>query len=251
MAPVITAAGFGLIALVHSVLGELALVRPLFASDWELPIPRWAAERILRFAWHLTSIAWLGIAAIALGASIWLVLAAVAALSGLVIFFTLRGHLAWPLFFATAAAAAAQTELLSPGLLLGVSIFAAGALAVIGLLHLYWAANRNADYSAAIPTAPEGKPVFQPPAWMTAGVGVALLATATLFTLRALGIVLPGLDALVLMATFVFSVRAIGDGRYVGFSKKLRDTRFGRLDDDLYTPLSVSFAFGGLAALML
>ena len=63
MAPVITAAGFGLIALVHSVLGELALVRPLFASDWELPIPRWAAERILRFAWHLTSIAWLGIAA--------------------------------------------------------------------------------------------------------------------------------------------------------------------------------------------
>ncbi|MEM7158625.1 MAG: DUF3995 domain-containing protein [Myxococcota bacterium] len=251
MAPVITAAGFSLLAVAHSVLGELGLIRPLFARDWELPIPRWASERILRFAWHLTSLAWLGLAAIALGASIWVVLAAVAAVSGLVIFFTLRGHLAWPLFFGTAAAAAAQSELLSPGLLLGVSISAAATLAVIGLIHLYWAARPHIDLSAAIPTEPGGGPVFQPPAWLTAGVGVALLSTATLFTLRALGIAMPGLDLLVIFATLVFGVRAVGDGRYVGFSKKQRDTRFGQLDDELYTPLSVSFAFGGLAALML
>ena len=59
------------IGIVHSVLGERLLLRPLFAHpDWSLPrMPREPAERVLRFAWHLTTIAWWAIAAALVGAS--------------------------------------------------------------------------------------------------------------------------------------------------------------------------------------
>ena len=50
------------LGVTHSILGELYLLRPLVArgglSDFKL--------RTLRFAWHLTSIAWFGFAALLL-----------------------------------------------------------------------------------------------------------------------------------------------------------------------------------------
>ena len=55
------------LALAHSVLGEQGILRPLFAAEWTVELPRWAVERILRFAWHLTSLAWVALAAAWMG----------------------------------------------------------------------------------------------------------------------------------------------------------------------------------------
>jgi len=55
----------------------------------------------------------------------------------------------------------------------------------------------------------------------------------------------------VILATVAFGMRARGDGRYIGFSKKHRDSSFANLDDRTYTPLSVLFTFGGVAAALL
>ena len=40
----------------------------------------------------------------------------------------------------------------------------------------------------------------------------------------------------------LFLARAIGDFRYVGWSKRVRGTRFARLDDMFYAPLCLTLA---------
>ena len=55
------------ISVAHSYLGERYILKRLFRRD---NLPRlfggdWFTKRTLRFAWHLTSIAWLGLGAIA------------------------------------------------------------------------------------------------------------------------------------------------------------------------------------------
>jgi len=247
-----TAIGFGVLALAHSLLGERELLRPLFARAWDIGIPRDAAERIFRFAWHITSLAWLGLAALALGASPWLVLAMVAATSGLVIFVSLRGHLAWPIFFATALAAGMEGGFVGAGVLATVSLVAALGLALTGLLHVRWAAGGSTDMLAiGVPTGASGAPLFRPRWWASLAVGVALLGVAAAVTVRLLGLAWPGVAAALWIATAVFTLRAVGDGRHVGFSKPSHGSTFERLDDRVYTPLAVLFAFGGAAALLL
>ncbi|MCA9705874.1 MAG: hypothetical protein KDK70_08515, partial [Myxococcales bacterium] len=129
MGSVVAAAGFSLLALAHSALGERTLLRPLFARPWELGLPRPVAERILRFAWHLTSLAWLGLAALALGASPEAVLSLVALISGVVVFLALRGHLAWPILLVIALASGRAGGWVGAGLLGAVA-----SCAALGLL---------------------------------------------------------------------------------------------------------------------
>jgi hypothetical protein len=109
-----------LIGLIHSWLGERRLIGPLLAPETRRGLLRESlfARRVLRFAWHLTSIAWWALAAILAvlapaplappGGRILAVLAAAFLLTGLVVLGASRGrHLAWPLFLGIAAAAAA------------------------------------------------------------------------------------------------------------------------------------------------
>jgi hypothetical protein len=56
------------IAVAHSLLGERYIVRRLLRRD---DLPRlyggqWFTRRTIRFAWHLTSIAWVGLGAVLL-----------------------------------------------------------------------------------------------------------------------------------------------------------------------------------------
>jgi hypothetical protein len=50
------------LALAHSWLGERDVLRPLFAQAWSIGLPRRLLEALLRWAWHLTSIAWVAAA---------------------------------------------------------------------------------------------------------------------------------------------------------------------------------------------
>ena len=102
------------IAAAHSILGERYILTRLFRRG---PLPRlygsdWFTRRTLRFAWHLTSVAWLGFAALVAHLGVGrpadrpTVLAVVAATFGLHAAITLvasRGkHFAWPVFLAIA-----------------------------------------------------------------------------------------------------------------------------------------------------
>jgi Protein of unknown function (DUF3995) len=73
---------------------------------------------------------------------------------------------------------------------------------------------------------------FKPSKWATAGVGVVLLGTAA--------IVLMHVEVLIAGAAVVLIVRAIGDFRLVGFFKRVRGSRFARMDTLLYSPLCLA-----------
>jgi hypothetical protein len=104
-----------LLAVAHSYLGErYLLVRLLRRSDLPKLLGRVEfTKQTLRFAWHITSIAWLGLATLLLlmssapGAAYRAqarVIAAVFGLSGVAALLGSRGrHLSWIVFFAIAA----------------------------------------------------------------------------------------------------------------------------------------------------
>ena len=103
------------IAAAHSILGERYILTRLFRRG---PLPRlygsdWFTRRTLRFAWHLTSVAWLGFAALlayfAGGAQpgrgrVLGIVAITLLLTALITAVASHGkHFAWPVFLAIAA----------------------------------------------------------------------------------------------------------------------------------------------------
>lgn len=99
-----------LLVLAHSYLGERYILIRLFRRD-DLPKlfggTRFTKDT-LRFAWHITSVAWLGLGALLAipSAPPHRVVAVTFAASGLVALVASRGrHLSWVAFFAIAALA--------------------------------------------------------------------------------------------------------------------------------------------------
>ena len=103
------------IGLVHSWLGERRLIGPLLAAREGVLQHKYARD-VLRFAWHITTLAWWGIgAAFVAFAGVpaetgahraLMALAGTMLITGLVILLTGRGrHWAWPVFLAIAGCA--------------------------------------------------------------------------------------------------------------------------------------------------
>jgi len=107
----------------HSWLGERKLIGPLVAPETRAGIlaqSGWA-RRVVRFAWHITTIAWWGIAALLVALALspidsqgryaLLAIAAIFLASGVLTLGTSRGrHLAWPVFLAIAGLALASAR---------------------------------------------------------------------------------------------------------------------------------------------
>jgi hypothetical protein len=102
------------IGLVHSYLGEKFILIRLLKRD---NLPKllgsdWFTKRVLRFAWHLTTLAWWGFAAILyflanpsdnIRSQILITTTVVFAISGIMSLLFSRGkHLSWLFFFAIA-----------------------------------------------------------------------------------------------------------------------------------------------------
>jgi len=104
------------LGVAHSVLGERYILVRLFRRN-DLPKlfgSSWFTTRTLRFAWHITSLTWFGIAAIlwqlAQGALTPAVTAQIIGITSIAcgllpIVFTRGKHLSWVVFFAVGALA--------------------------------------------------------------------------------------------------------------------------------------------------
>jgi hypothetical protein len=240
------------LAILHSFLGERLLIGPLLQhTDWPaLSMGRSLGRRTLRFAWHLTSITWLGLAAM-----LWtngehnsLSAAVLLGVSGLMTFAFSRGsHFAWALFLAGALGALSNTHLLSPSVGVAMGGIAAVILLLIALLHFGWALGLRWGLAQVLPQV-EGQPAFTPGPMLTLVVALALLVAAILsLGLAGLMTPLPFAPTLGWIAAVVFALRVIGDGKYAGLSKRVRGSSFATYDDLLFTPLcfglSVCFLF--------
>jgi hypothetical protein len=123
-------------------------------------------------------------------------------------------------------------------------------LSGLGVLHFYWAAGGTKGKDAAIPTK-DGRPLLHPTPLGTAVVGLVLFAMAALTAVRIGWIAAPAfarpLNVGLWLLSALFLLRAIGDFRYVGFFKRVRDSRFAKLDTVAYSPLCMCLA--GLLAI--
>jgi hypothetical protein len=239
----IAVASLVLLAVAHSWLGERKLIGPLLATTAfpKLPLGAAFAKATLRFAWHLTSVAWLGLAYVLVrpehaAAAV----AVVLAVSGAATFVATGGrHFAWAVFAIGAfAAATAASSGAVPAQALGALV--AGVLAAIGGLHVAWALGVRWGGSAAVPEV-AGKPAFSPSRTVTLLVAAGLFAMAWLMLALARLVSLPlprdWVWAACVAIALVFAARTIGDFRWAGLFKRVHGTRFARMDDLLFTPL--------------
>lgn len=239
------------LGIAHSVLGEKSVLRPLFRSDgWSIGVPRSAATRLLRMAWHATSIAWFALAAIVLGTGAALTTGYACLATALLFFLLLREHLAWPIFLAGGLAALAEGGALSAPArwsLIGVSVLIAVSAAAV---HVYWAVGGKRWLDRVIPTAQSGQPAFRPGAGACLAVVAALLVYAGLIIRVGEGNASGWESASTSVALAILMLRAVGDGRQVGFTKSNRSTAFARADDRVFTPLVVGLSLGAVTVLL-
>ncbi|MFE5340923.1 DUF3995 domain-containing protein [Isoptericola sp. NPDC056578] len=241
------------VATLHSVLGERVIVRPLLASpDWRARLARPWADRLLRAVWHLLSLAWYALAAILLGLPVPVVVGLLCLATGGVIFGFVPGHLAWPVFVAAGLLAlGAGGAVPEPVLGVGAGAAVVAALVAAGF-HVAWAAGATTGRGRVLPQRTGTRePVVRPGPVATLVVVVALLAYAAVVVALALGADGGWWRGLGVAALVVLLARVVGDGRYVGVSKRVRGTRFARADDRWWTPAVGLLAAGAAAGLAL
>lgn len=110
----------------------------------------------------------------------------------------------------------------------------------LSLVHFYWAFSETTMQEYVIPEI-NNKKVFTPSKMTTSAVGLGLLLFAFII-LGHIGVFeLLYLDGVFRYGTWlialIFFSRAIGDFNYVGFFKKVKNTKFSIWDTRLYSPL--------------
>jgi flagellar biosynthesis protein FliQ len=126
--------------------------------------------------------------------------------------------------------------------------FIAITLALLSLLHLYWALGGRVGISAAVPEL-NGRKTLNPGSAITFTVAFGLAVASLLALLRANLVTLPIVPALIIHAgvwtlTAVFLLRAVGNFGTIGLFKSVRGTRFARLDSIYYSPLCLALGAG-------
>jgi hypothetical protein len=113
----------------------------------------------------------------------------------------------------------------------------------LSLLHFYWAGGGSWGKDAVVPTREHSsEKLFSPSVFSTLVVAIGLflfcLVSAGTLGLFSGRIPLKYLLWINLVMGMIFTARSIGDFRYVGISKRNRDSSFARNDTRYYTPMS-------------
>jgi len=127
-----------------------------------------------------------------------------------------------------------------------IGLFLSSIFVVLAAIHVYWAFGGKGGSAAAIPTRLNNKPVINP------GVVDCLVVAFGLFCFGAFVLMRSGIIFFSLpqwlfnyglwAISAIFLLRAIGEFRYVGCFKKIKNTQFGRMDTKYYSPLCLLIA---------
>lgn len=118
---------------------------------------------------------------------------------------------------------------------------------IIALFHIYWGMSGPNPNSATLPQI-NGAPAFVPSRLAGFAVAVAFLIAAAVVAIFVGAVDTPIskqlLRWLLRLMSFIFLLRAIGDFRLVGFFKRIKESKFARLDTLYFSPLCVCMALG-------
>lgn len=114
----------------------------------------------------------------------------------------------------------------------------------ISILHFYWGIGGEWKKNEAVPTTETGKKVLKPGPFACFVMATGLLSFAAFVLVRAniLKIYLPhwiSASGLWVIAA-IFLLRAIGDFKYIGLFKEIKQTPFARNDSKFYSPLCLA-----------
>jgi len=122
----------------------------------------------------------------------------------------------------------------------------------MGAIHFYWFFGGFWGLSKVIPTRSNVKSNMKIPKEATLMVGIILILLGFIFLIK-LNFFTTPLPLWFLKYSYwfiatIFIMRAIGEFKYVGFFKIIKDTEFARADSKLFTPLCTAI---GLTVLLL
>lgn len=123
----------------------------------------------------------------------------------------------------------------------------------VAAIHFYWAFGGKWGAHAILPQINSEKRVFTPSPIVTFAVAVPFLIISLIFAQAAgwfhFEIIAQYLSSLLLVLVAVFAIRALGDFKYVGFFKKIKNTDFAINDTKYFTPLCAFVAITLLIAI--
>lgn len=115
---------------------------------------------------------------------------------------------------------------------------------IIGMLHVFWAFGGSWGVNTALPTKDDSElPVLRPRMLGSLFIGLLCFFASVLLIVQ-LDLLAaikssPLSKWLCITGGIVFLLRAIGEGKYVGFFKKIKHTRFAKQDTAFFSPLCV------------
>lgn len=119
----------------------------------------------------------------------------------------------------------------------------------LAVCHLYWLFGGKIWLDRVMPTKEHDAGVFETPLIATLLSGLFLLAFAVAYFLKS-GLIewdysFTFLDKIYWFIPVLFTLRAIGDFRYLGLFKKIKNTKFGQADTKVFTPLCLGVGITG------
>lgn len=130
------------------------------------------------------------------------------------------------------------------------SIILAIIFFVIAILHIYWVLGGKWGLSGSMPEAMKNHVLSDSKSAVfktaTLGVAAGLFGMMYLFLVRGSIVVSPVPANYLLYATYavlaIFTMRAIGDFKYCGFFKSIKDGDFAKNDSKYFSPLCLFIA---------
>lgn len=120
----------------------------------------------------------------------------------------------------------------------------------LACVHFYWGLGGKWGVDAAIPSKGENRKLINPGLFGCFIAAFGLLGFGTFCLIKA-GLVifqLPGWlsNYGLLIISAIFILRAVGEFKYVGFFKKVSNTKFGKMDTKYYSPICLFIAVSAI-----
>jgi glucan phosphoethanolaminetransferase (alkaline phosphatase superfamily) len=126
---------------------------------------------------------------------------------------------------------------------------------IISGFHFYWAMGGKVGIDVVLPSNTEGSKSLNPSTFMTVTVAFVFLGFAIFYLIKGhlIELKLPQLinNYGLFAFTSVLLIRAIGDFKYAGFFKKIKNTPFAKYDTTYYSPLCLYLGLSSLVIQLL
>jgi len=121
---------------------------------------------------------------------------------------------------------------------------------ILSGIHFNWVFGGEFGFDKSLPTKEDGTRMLNPKKIDSAIVGFGLLLFAIYYMLEGgfIHLDLPNwiTNYLGWIIPSIFIVRAVGDFKYVGFLKKVKNTVFGKFDSKYFSPLCLLIGVIGI-----